>query len=502
MTTENTDPRNGSSGNSYETGHYGTAPDPSTNPFGPASNGQNSYAGQFHHMAPDNSAFPSAANSAANGTGVPLGAGAAGTSGPSVNGSMPYGGVYGGLGGPGSPAGPGGPGNSVPGYYGPAPKRPKQRWSTALLSLTAVLSLVLGGAIRTQLDTLFDGNATADASSSTQQQQGQDQQGQQNQLQSPQAVDPSGSADSSIDAGTKVDSAPGVVLINTLLFNGAGAGTGLILSSSGFGLTNYHLGTGSETVEVTIADTGKQYEAEVLGHDAVRDVAVLQIKDGSGFDTVTTSSAKLAKGDTVSAIGNGSGQGYLTELQGEVTGLDQTITAMDEMSPSSDGEVLTGLIATDADVVPGYSGGPLVNKSGEVVGITTAASQGTTSEQVSGYAVPIATAMDIVNQITSGNVTSDTIVLGRNPALGVTVAGGNVPGAQIVEVLKGSAADEAGLKEGDTVTAVDGTAITDASMLSSLIKEYQIGDTVTLKVTGQDGTERDVDVTLSESSVN
>mgnify|MGYP001769799378 CR=1 FL=1 len=57
MTTENTDPRNGSSGNSYETGHYGTAPDPSTNPFGPASNGQNSYAGQFHHMAPDNSAF-------------------------------------------------------------------------------------------------------------------------------------------------------------------------------------------------------------------------------------------------------------------------------------------------------------------------------------------------------------------------------------------------------------------------------------------------------------
>ena len=79
MTTENTDPRNGSSGNSYETGHYGTAPDPSTNPFGPASNGQNSYAGQFHHMAPDNSAFPSAANSAANGTGVPLGAGAAGT---------------------------------------------------------------------------------------------------------------------------------------------------------------------------------------------------------------------------------------------------------------------------------------------------------------------------------------------------------------------------------------------------------------------------------------
>ena len=204
----------------------------------------------------------------------------------------------------------------------------------------------------------------------------------------------------------------------------------------------------------------------------------------------------------MSAIGNGSGQGYLTELQGEVTGLDQTITAMDEMSPSSDGEVLTGLIATDADVVPGYSGGPLVNKSGEVVGITTAASQGTTSEQVSGYAVPIATAMDIVNQITSGNVTSDTIVLGRNPALGVTVAGGNVPGAQIVEVLKGSAADEAGLKEGDTVTAVDGTAITDASMLSSLIKEYQIGDTVTLKVTGQDGTERDVDVTLSESSVN
>ncbi|MGO1637965.1 MAG: S1C family serine protease, partial [Ancrocorticia populi] len=360
-----------------------------------------------------------------------------------------------------------------------------------------------GGAIGTQLDKVMQESPTADSTNSQLEQQQQEQQEQQqNPFQSPQANDPNGESGTELDAGEKVDSAPGVVLINTLLFNGAGAGTGMILDSDGLILTNYHVVTGSETVSVTVSDTGEEYEAEVLGHDAVRDVAVLQITDGSGFDTVQTDTADLSEGDAVSAIGNGSGQGYLTELQGSVTGLDQTITAMDEMSASSDGEVLTGLISTDADVVPGYSGGPLVNESGAVVGMTTAASQGTTSEQVSGYAVPISTALDIADQISSGNITSDTIVMGKSAALGVTVAGGNTPGAQIVEVLEGSAAADAGLTEGDTITALDGNSVNNASVLSSLVKEYEIGDTVTLDVTTQDGSQKQVDVKLGKSTVN
>ena len=134
--------------------------------------------------------------------------------------------------------------------------------------------------------------------------------------------------------------------------------------------------------------------------------------------------------------------------------------------------------------------------------MTTAASQGTTSEQVSGYAVPISTALDIADQISSGNITSDTIVMGKSAALGVTVAGGNTPGAQIVEVLEGSAAADAGLTEGDTITALDGNPVNNASVLSSLVKEYEIGDTVTLDVTTQDGSQKQVDVKLGESTVN
>ena len=324
MNTDNTDPREG----------FGAAPE---NP-----DASNSYAGQFQHSAPQ--PMPATAQPPYGGVGN-----------DGSYGSGSYGGgAYGGGGMYGPP---------VPPYFAPEPPKPKRRWSTALLVLTAAFSLVLGGAIGTQLDKVMQESPTADSTNSQLEQQQQEQQEQQqNPFQSPQSNDPNGESGTELDAGEKVDSAPGVVLINTLLFNGAGAGTGMILDSDGLILTNYHVVTGSETVSVTVSDTGEEYEAEVLGHDAVRDVAVLQMTDGSGFDTVQTDTADLSEGDAVSAIGNGSGQGYLTELQGSVTGLDQTITAMDEMSASSDGEVLTGLISTDADVVPGYSGGPLVNE--------------------------------------------------------------------------------------------------------------------------------------------
>jgi len=274
----------------------------------------------------------------------------------------------------------------------------------------------------------------------------------------------------------------------------------MIISSDGLMLTNYHVVSGSEDVQITVSDTGKTYTAHVLGHDATHDIALLQIDDAKDLETVTTNTKKLQIGDEVSAVGNGSGQGYLTQLDGSVLALGETITATDAASPT-DGEVLTDLIVTDADVVPGYSGGPLFNSDGEVVGITTAASRGTTSDQVNGYAVPISTALDIADQIKSGKP-SDTVRIGKNPALGVTVANGTTSGARIVEVLEGSAAAQAGIVADDTVTALDGTPITTSSMLSELVKEHEVGDVVTLTVVGVDGTQREVQVTLAESTVN
>ena len=388
------------------------------------------------------------------------------------------------------------PGGGLPGQK---VRRDKRRWSTALLGITAAFSMLLGGVIGTQIDTFF-GNE----SSPTQTQESQPRQI----PQTPQSDEDNGQAapgqqtspSAGLDSGAVVDSAPGVVLVNTLLYNGAGAGTGMIISSDGLMLTNYHVVSGSEDVQVTVADTGKQYTANVIGHDATHDIALLQIQDAKDLDTVKTSTKKLQVGDEVSAVGNGSGQGYLTQLDGSVVATNETITATDAAS-STDGEVLTGLIVTDADVVPGYSGGPLFNSDGEVVGITTAASRGVTSDQVNGYAVPVSTALDIADQIKAGK-SSDTVRIGKNPALGVTVANGTSSGARIVEVLKGSAADAAGIVPDDTVIAVDGTAISTSSMLSGLVKEYEVGDVITLTVVGTDGTQREVQVTLAESTVN
>ncbi len=396
-------------------------------------------------------------------------------------------------------------GGTIPpmgGLPGQKSHRQKRRWSTALLGITAAFSMLLGGVIGTQIDTFFGSE-----SSPTQTQESQPRQI----PQSPQ-VDPGNgqngqsvpgqqaSPSSGLDAGTVVDSAPGVVLVNTHLYYGAGAGTGMIISSDGLMLTNYHVVSGSEDVQITVSDTGKTYTAHVLGHDATHDIALLQIDDAKDLETVTTNTKKLQIGDEVSAVGNGSGQGYLTQLDGSVLALGETITATDAASPT-DGEVLTDLIVTDADVVPGYSGGPLFNSDGEVVGITTAASRGTTSDQVNGYAVPISTALDIADQIKSGKP-SDTVRIGKNPALGVTVANGTTSGARIVEVLEGSAAAQAGIVADDTVTALDGTPITTSSMLSELVKEHEVGDVVTLTVVGVDGTQREVQVTLAESTVN
>ncbi len=454
---------------------YGQAPAPGTSPFAPSAEASQPQGSQPH-------ATPASAFGASNG---PYANFAAGPGTPGVPGGQPWG--Y----------------TTLPQSTLQQPTKPKHRWSTSLLGLTASLSLILGGIIGSQLNSFFGGD---NASGPTQTQDSQPQipqltPGNNQQGDQPTVPGQQDSPAAGLDAGTVVDSAPGVVLINTLLFNGAGAGTGMILSSDGLVLTNYHVVSGSETVQITLADTGEEYTAQVLGHDATADVAVLQIEGAKDLPTVSTNTASLQIGDAVSAVGNGSGQGYLTQLDGSVIGLDETITATDAASPT-DGEVLTGLIATDADVVPGYSGGPLFNSDGEVVGMTTAASRGNTSAQVDGYAVPISQALDIVDQVVSGNPTSDTVVIGRNPALGVTVASGNTPGARIVEVLEGSAADDAGIVADETVIALDGTAITDPSMLSGLVKEHGIGDVVTLTVVGIDGSQREVQVTLGESTVN
>ncbi len=373
---------------------------------------------------------------------------------------------------------------------GRAPK-PRHRWTHSALAATAVFSLLVGGLIGFGVRDISVPHSSASSENVIPQ------------IPSfPQfpGTQPQGQAQGeTVDSGTVVDKAPGVVLINTTLMNGAGAGTGVVIDPSGLVLTNYHVVSSSETVKLTVADTGEEYQAKVLGHDARNDIALLQIEGRGKFDTVTTSTERVKAEAKVYAVGNGSGQGYLTRVDGTVTKLNQTIRAQDSSS-ASEGETLTGLIETSADVVPGYSGGPLMNSDGKVIGITTAASTGQTSSEVNGYAVPISTALEIAQKIKNGQAT-EGIVIGRNPALGVMIQ--NAPGgARVVQVIEGSGAQEAGISKGDIITAVDGKQVSDASGLSSLILGHSVGDTVTLSVTTESGTTKNTKVTLGESSVN
>lgn len=311
------------------------------------------------------------------------------------------------------------------------------------------------------------------------------------------AADAWGAAGTEVDAGVEVDDADGILEVNTASDLGEGAGTGMVLSSDGLALTNYHVVDGSSEVEVTVSDTGETYRASVVGRDATHDVAVLQLQDATDLETISVDASDVEAGESVAAIGNGSGQGYLTAVAGSVTAVDQSISA----ASLGDTENLTGLIETDADVVPGYSGGPLVDGDGQVVGMSTAASTGQTSEQVNGYAIDILEALGIADQIVAGTE-SDTVQVGSSGALGVTITDAAPAGAGLVDVSAGSTAETAGLEAGDVITTADGTEVADAADLSDLIQSLDPGDAVALEWMDTNGTAHSATVELGTSTVN
>lgn len=276
----------------------------------------------------------------------------------------------------------------------------------------------------------------------------------------------------------------GIVDINTTINYGQekAAGTGMVLSSDGEILTNNHVVNGATTISVTIISTGKTFTASVVGTDPTDDVAVLKLSGASGLTTAKLGdSSKVAVGDAVTAVGNAGGTGGVpSAADGTVTALNQTITAGDQNG--TDSETLQGMIQVNAAVQAGDSGGPLYSASGTVIGMDTAAS---TSAQTAatGFAIPIAKATSIASQIESG-VSSSTIHTGNAGFLGVQLqndsSGVASSGAAIEGVIANSAASRAGLQGGDTITAVNGTAISDAAGLSSAISGHKAGEQISL----------------------
>jgi len=292
---------------------------------------------------------------------------------------------------------------------------------------------------------------------------------------------------------------PAIVDINTVLGNGAAAGTGMLISSTGEILTNNHVVNGSTSITVTVQGRSQKYSAHVVGVDISQDIAVIQI-DGSvsGLPTVKfADSSSLEVGQTVVALGNALGRGGAPNVtSGQITALDQTITAS---SGGSSSETLNGMIQSDAVIYEGDSGGALVNTSGQVVGMITAGqAQGFRSSASDvGFAIAANTAVGVVNRIRAHEQAAD-LTYGQVGFLGVSVQtldafsaqqlGLSVSsGALVTSVQPGSGAEAAGIARNSVITKVGGASVTSSDTLGTAIRSHRPGDGVSVTWVNQGG---------------
>jgi S1-C subfamily serine protease len=307
-----------------------------------------------------------------------------------------------------------------------------------------------------------------------------------------------------------------VININTLLDpEGAAAGTGILISSSGLAITNNHVINNSTEIKAEVPATGRTYSATVLGYNIVADVAVIQLQGASGLKAADLGSSEdLAIGDAVVALGNAGGVGGQPQrVAGAVTGLDEQITASE--SDGRNTQTLTELIKVDANIRSGDSGGPLVDDTGAVVGMNAAASARnglggfpSAGSQNEGYAIPIEKAIAIARKIIAKEGGAEIHVGANRATIGVWVpddsasasrgglGGRTATGAVVQDITSGSGADKAGITAGSTITAVNGVSVSSGSALTRIMVPHQPGDSVEITWTDSGGTTHRANVKL------
>lgn len=259
-----------------------------------------------------------------------------------------------------------------------------------------------------------------------------------------------------------------------------GAGSGVVLTTDGYIVTNYHVISGARQITVTTND-GTAYQATLVGSDESNDIAVLKVDAKNLTPAVLGNSDSLAVGDAVLAIGN-----PLGTLSGTVT--DGIISAL-ERQVTIDGNTMT-LLQTSAAVNPGNSGGGLFNASGELVGIVNAKSSSDSSGNAVdniGFAIPINSVKTIIEDLISHGYVTGQIVLGVN-LINITdertahYYGLEHTGVYIQSVQSGSIADLGGLQAGDRVISFGGTAVSTGDELKAALATHSVCDRVEVKV--------------------
>lgn len=271
-------------------------------------------------------------------------------------------------------------------------------------------------------------------------------------------------------------------------------GTGFVVSNKGIIVTNKHVVSDQNLRYNVITRDGKKFEIRKIYRDPVLDLAIVQI-DGADLSSLELGdSSKLKVGQTVVAIGNALGRFTNTVTRGVVSGLGRRVVAGDPFSGTA--ESLDNLIQTDAAINPGNSGGPLLNSSGQVIGVNVATTEGA---QNIGFAVPINPVKKIVDEfVQTGSVSRPYLgVRYRFISKDMAILNDVPQGAYIQEVIEGSAAEKAGILAGDIITKVDGQAVDNENKITQAISGKKIGDKMNLTV-WNDSKERQITVTLQE----
>lgn len=285
---------------------------------------------------------------------------------------------------------------------------------------------------------------------------------------------------------------PSVVRIDAVTSRGNGTGTGFVISVDGRIATNAHVVGDASSVEVEFSD-GATATATVLGVARSQDLAVIQVEREDLTPVEFGSSDDLKVGERVVAIGNSLG------FEGSATATEGIVSAVDRSIRTDEGTRLTELIQTDAAINPGNSGGPLFDLDGKVVGINSA---GSPSAQNVGFAIAVDPAQPILDTLSAGEPVLEAFLgISSAPLTPETAAqlgvdpDGQLRGAVVLDVTAASAAESAGLRVGDLITAIDGEPVESPDSVGDAIGTRDPGDTIRLTIV-RDGSEVGLDAVL------
>lgn len=286
---------------------------------------------------------------------------------------------------------------------------------------------------------------------------------------------------------------PSIVSIDVTGQGTEDQGTGMIISKDGLVVTNNHViaaAVNGGSIKVTRSGSTKSESATLVGTNPIDDVALIRINGAKGLPVVTFGNSNaLVAGDAVVAIGNALGlaAGTPTVTQGIVSALGRTVTA----GTSTASETLNNMIQTDAAINPGNSGGPLLDSSGDVIGMNTAVagtlSNGETTQNI-GFAIPVATIQSLLKSLMAGeSVVNHGAFIGveiesMTPSLQAQYGFSVSSGAVVMSVISGTGAAAAGVRQGDIIVGINKTTITSAQDVSSVISSFKPGDQIALHV--------------------